>query len=136
MAREARVLHVHHYTRTTFFRQALRSGASAARVGYKYHLRLRPELVCLAAGYALLLGALASPWSLLASAASFGLFAAATLVYNEIWRKGKTWSQAVVIAPVMLAYYHLRAFGYFRQLARLWLGRERLQRVRLTPARD
>jgi glycosyltransferase involved in cell wall biosynthesis len=96
VAPEARVLHVHYYSRSSFFRQAYKGGGSAARFGYKYHLPLRPELVCLAGGYAFALGAFANPWSLLPSATCFGLFAGATLVYNEIWRKKKTPAQAAI----------------------------------------
>jgi glycosyltransferase involved in cell wall biosynthesis len=131
VARGARVLHEHFYTRETFFRQAYKGGGSAARLGYKYHLPPRPELVCLAVGDAFLVGAFSSPWCLVASGIFFALFASATLVYNEIWRKGKTPVQALRVAPVMTAYYHVRAFGYFRQLARAWLGFDRIRRVRL-----
>jgi glycosyltransferase involved in cell wall biosynthesis len=131
VAHEARVLHEHFYTATSFFRQARQGGASAARLGYKYYLPLRAELVCLGLGYAFLT---AAPWNLpcaVASLVSFGLFAGATLVYNEIWRKRKRVIEAIVVAPVMTAYYHVRAWAYFRQLVRLWLGRDHIARVHL-----
>jgi glycosyltransferase involved in cell wall biosynthesis len=131
VAHRARVLHEHFYSGSSFFRQAYKGGGSAARLGYKYYLSLRPELVCLAGGYLFLIGSVFSPWSLLASAGSFGLFVGATLVYNEIWRKRKTVWQAIAVAPLMTAYYHVRAYGYFRQLLRLWIGQDRMQRVRL-----
>jgi len=123
VARGARVLHVHYYTRSSFLRQALRGGRSAARLGLKYRLGLRPELVCLALGYLGSLVALRFAWAWLFSLACFALFAGATLVYNEIWRKGKTLAQAIRVAPVMTVYYHLRAFGYFREYARALAGR-------------
>lgn len=115
VAPSARVLHVHYYSRSSFYRQAFRSGRSAARVGLKYQLPLRPELLCLLLGYLGLPLAMLGAWGLVPSAVSFALFGGATLVYNEIWRKGKTLPEAVRIAPVMTAYYHLRAYGYFRE---------------------
>lgn len=131
IARDARTLHIHHHTRSSFYRQAKAGGGSAARLGYKYRLAPRLELLCLASGYLFGLGAVLVPLMLVPSAACFGLFAGATLVYNEIWRKGKSWGQAWRIAPVMIGYYHARTYGYFRQLARLALGVDRLERVRL-----
>jgi glycosyltransferase involved in cell wall biosynthesis len=131
VAHDARVLHVHYYTRRTFFRQAWKSGGSAAKVGYKYHLRPRVELLCLAGGYAFALGAWVNPVCLLPSAACFGAFAAGALVYNEIWRKKKTPGEALRAAPALAAYYHVRAAGYLLQYARLLLGIDRLERVSL-----
>ncbi len=118
IARDARVLHVHYYTRHSFFRQALRGGRSAARLGIKYDLPLRPEFVCLALAYLGLPLAVLGAWGAAPSAICFALFAGATLIYNEIWRKGKTVFQAVRVAPVMTMYYHVRAYGYFREYAR------------------
>ena len=131
VAPDAGVLHVHHYTRRSFFRQAYRGGGSAARLGYKYYLPLRPELMCLAGGYVFAAGALINPLCIVPSAGCFTLFGAATLVYNEIWRKQKTPAQALRIAPAMIAYYHARTAGYLRQRALLALGIERMQRTRL-----
>jgi hypothetical protein len=122
---------VHHYTRKTFFRQAYRGGGSSARLGYKYHLPLRPELMCLASGYVFAAGALVNPLCIVPSAGCFGLFGAATLVYNEIWRKKKTPAEALRVAPVMIAYYHVRTAGYVRQMLRLRLGIDRMERMRL-----
>jgi glycosyltransferase involved in cell wall biosynthesis len=134
IAREAKTLHVHHYSRESFYRQAFKGGGSAARVGYKYRLPVRIELLCLLGGWVFLIGTLVNPWSALPSAACFGAFAAGALAYNEIARKGKTVGQALRIAPVMTAYFHLRAYGYFRQWTRLLLGIDELERERLGPA--
>jgi glycosyltransferase involved in cell wall biosynthesis len=134
IAREAKTLHVHHYSRSSFYRQAWKGGGSAARVGYKYRLPVRLELVCLLGGWVFLGGTLITPWSVVPSAACFGAFAAGALAYNEVGRKGKTVGQALRIAPVMTAYYHLRAYGYFRQWTRLLLGVDKLEREPLGPA--
>mgnify|MGYP002364360239 CR=1 FL=1 len=131
IAREARTLHIHHHARGSFYRQAKESGGAAARLGYKYGLPPRLELLCLASGHLFALGALPAPVMLAPSVVCFGLFAGATLVYNEIWRKGKSWRQALRIAPVMVGYYHARTYGYLLQLARLALGIDQLERVRL-----
>ncbi|MGD8863726.1 MAG: glycosyltransferase family 2 protein [Myxococcales bacterium] len=129
IAHDATVLHEHYYTRSSFFRQALKGGRSAARLGHKYGLPLRPELLCLALGWASVPVAVVVPVAIVPGAICFSLFAGATLVYNEIWRKDKTPLQALKVAPVMTAYYHVRAFGYFRELLRLQLGRSELQRA-------
>jgi glycosyltransferase involved in cell wall biosynthesis len=131
VAHDAKVLHVHYYSRRSFYRQALRGGASSAKLGYKYYLPPRIELLCLAGGYVFAAGALVSPWCLLPSAACFGLFTAGALVYNEIARKRKTVRETLVSTPVMAIYYHVRTYGYLRQYARLWLGLDTLPRVRL-----
>lgn len=131
IAPEARVLHVHHYTRRSFFRQAYRSGKATARLGYKYHLTPRLELLCLAGGYPFALGTLVTPWSLVPSLLCFGAFVGAALIYNEIWRKKKTPGEAARIAPVMAIFYHVRAAGYLLQYARLLLGIDRIERVKL-----
>jgi hypothetical protein len=129
IAPEARVLHVHHYTRRSFYRQGWKSGAATARLAYKYGLPLRVELICLALGHVCLAAATVWPWSLVASLSCFGLFVAGALVYNEIWRKRKTVWQAVRVAPVLTAYYHVRCAAYLSQLARLMAGIDRLHRV-------
>jgi glycosyltransferase involved in cell wall biosynthesis len=136
IAHDAKVLHVHYYSRSSFFRQAWKGGRATAKLGYKYHLKPRYELLCLAAGDALLLGSAVNPLLLVPAAGSFGAFTAGALVYNEIWRKKKTPLQALKIAPVMTAYYQVRTAGYVVQTARLWLGVERMERFRLSkPAR-
>ncbi len=131
VAHAARVLHVHYYTRKAFYRQAWTGGTSAARLGYKYHLKPRPELLCLAGGYLFGASAPLNPLNAVPSALCFGAFAGATLGYNEIVRKKKTVFEALRVAPVMTAYYHVRTAGYLTQYARFLLGRERIDRVRL-----
>jgi glycosyltransferase involved in cell wall biosynthesis len=137
IAHDARVLHVHYYDRRSFFRQAWKGGGSAAKLGYKYHLRPRIELLCLAGGYGFAALAVVHPLALLPSAACFGAFTAGALVYNEIWRKKKTPGEALRAAPALAAYYHVRAAGYLLQYARLLFGVDKLERVKLaqrTPA--
>ncbi|MGH7819588.1 MAG: glycosyltransferase family 2 protein [Candidatus Binatia bacterium] len=130
IAPDAIVLHEHHHTRQSFFRQAFEGGRSAARLGYKYHLPLRLELSCLLLGYLLLPASALGAAGLASAAASSALFLVA-ITYNELWRKRKTVRETIVSGPVVLAYYHVRAAGYFIQLARLWTAREHIQRVAL-----
>jgi glycosyltransferase involved in cell wall biosynthesis len=131
VAKNARVLHVHYYTRRQFYRQALRSGAATARLGYKYHLPPRIELLCLVFGHAFAAAALIVPWSLVPSAMCFAAFIGGALVYNELARKKKRPLEALRSAPVLAAYYHVRAFSYVRQYLRLLLGLDSLPRVRI-----
>lgn len=130
VVRDAVVLHEHFYSRRSFYRQAYRSGGSTARLGYKYHLAPRWELLALAGGWSLVPAALLFPPAWLGSVAAFGLFFAAN-VYNEIVRKRKTPGQLLRAFAVLLGYYHVRTAGYLRQALRLRLGLDRLDRVRL-----
>jgi glycosyltransferase involved in cell wall biosynthesis len=130
VAQDAVVLHDHHYSPGAFFRQAFRGGASASRLGYKYFLPLRPELISLAAAYVLLPGGYFDARWLLPSAAAFALFAGA-IAYNEVCRKRKTLFETAITWPVTVAYYHVRTAGYLSQYVRLVLGVDRLPRVRL-----
>lgn len=134
IAHEARVLHVHYYTRRSFYRQALRGGGATAKLGYKYHLPPRIELLCLVFGHGFLWLTPIQPLCLIPAALCFGAFTAGALIYNEIWRKNKTVFEAIRTAPVMTAYYHVRAFGYVRQYLACLLGREPIARVRLDAA--
>lgn len=134
IAHEAKVLHVHFYSRRSFYRQALRGGGATAKLGYKYHLSPRIELLCLVFGHGFLLLAPIQPLFLVPSALCFGAFTAGALVYNEIWRKQKTVLEAIRTAPVMTAYYHVRAFGYVRQYLKCVLGLDPIARERLEPA--
>lgn len=131
VAHDAKVLHVHYYDRRAFFRQALRGGAATAKLGYKYYLPPRIELLCLAGGYVFLLATPLHLGFILPSLLCFGMFAAGALAYNEVVRKNKTVLEAIRSAPMMTAYYHVRAYGYFKQYARLLLGLDDITRVRV-----
>ena len=130
VAHDAVVLHEHYHTRSTFFKQAYRGGASAARLGYKYHLPPRIELAPLLAAYLLGPLALIPPHGWLPSA-FFGSVFMAAILYNELVRKRKTPWETIMILPVLLAYYHVRLAGYVVQQLRLWTGHERIERVDL-----
>ena len=140
VAPDAVVLHDHHYSRRAFFRQAYRGGASAARLGYKYHLPPRIELMPLSLAYLLLpLIWLGGGWWC-PTAVYAAIFLAAVL-YNELLRKRKTVLETLITFPVLLAYYHLRLAGYLAQYVRLLTGKQRLRRIRLphtivTPHQD
>jgi glycosyltransferase involved in cell wall biosynthesis len=130
---DAVVLHDHHYTRRAFFRQAFRGGRSTARLGYKYHLRPRVELVPLLLAYVLLPVAWVGPWVWVAPALPAGLFLPA-ITYNDLFRKGKTVWETLITYPMLLVYYHLRLAGYVLQHARFLLRLERIERVRFPRA--
>ncbi|MFQ5591200.1 MAG: glycosyltransferase family 2 protein [Phycisphaerae bacterium] len=131
---DAVVLHEHGYSRRTFFRQAYRGGAAAARLGYKYHLPPRVELAPLLLAYLLLPLALLVQVGPLPSALAGGFFLAAIL-YNEFVRKRKTTREVLMTLPPLVAYYHARLVGYTIQYLRLWLGLDKIQRVRLDTIR-
>ena len=127
---DAVVLHNHHHARASFYRLAYKSGAAAARLGYKYHLAPRVELMPLLFAYLSLPLIWIGPFGWLCPAAAASLFLAA-VTYNELTRKRKTAFETLVIFPVLLGYYHVRLVGYVHQYLRLWLGADKLDRVRL-----
>jgi len=131
---DAVVLHEHGHTARSFLRQAYRGGRSAARLGYKYYLPPRIELVPLLCAYLTvpLAGCGVVRWALPAVLA--GAFLAAIL-YNDLVRKRKTPLETLITLPWLLVYYHLRLFGYVTEHLRLWFGRSKVQRVRLSRPR-
>jgi hypothetical protein len=57
--------------------------------------------------------------------------AVAAITYNDLFRKGKTPKETALSFPALLAYYHVRFYGYARQTASLHLKKHDLERVRL-----
>jgi uncharacterized membrane protein HdeD (DUF308 family) len=53
----------------------------------------------------------------------------AALLYNDIWRKGKTVRQTLQTFPILLAYYHVRVLGYVVEAVRLRFQRQKIERV-------
>jgi len=134
-AHDAIVLHEHHYTGRAFFRQAYRSGKATARLGYKYRLTWRIELVTLMVAWLLLpVVMLGGAWWLV-PAIPAALFLAA-ITYNELFRKRKNILELIIIYPMLLVYYHLRLVGYLVQHYRLLAGKDRIQRVSGSRATD
>jgi glycosyltransferase involved in cell wall biosynthesis len=136
-APDAAVFHEHHYSRRSFYRQAVRGGRSAARLVYKYHLSHRIDMLPFIATYftltpALIVGAVWSWWAMLVPAFFLALSIAA-IIYNDLARKGKTAGEVVRSFPTLLAYYHVRLWGYTTETAALWMGRRSIERERLHP---
>jgi glycosyltransferase involved in cell wall biosynthesis len=131
---DAVVLHEHHYTRRSFFRQAYRGGQAAARLVYKYYqpqrLDLAPFILCY-----LSLPLVAWSTTLVVVPLTFFAAACAGLAYNELCRKGKSILETIRIFPIQLAYYHVRLFGYVRESLRLRLTNNEIVRVRLSDVR-
>jgi glycosyltransferase involved in cell wall biosynthesis len=123
----ARVLHVHHYDRRSFFRQAYHGGRAAAELVHRRGLRHRMDMVPFMLAYATLcVAAILVPWlgwwPLLVPAA-FGAVAIAAITYNDLHLKGKTVAETLQSFPVLLAYYHVRLAGYARRTVALALRR-------------
>ncbi len=124
------VLHDHHLTGRSFFRQALRGGRSAARLVYKYYLPPRLDLLTFVLAYATLpLGLFGA--RLLILPVGFFALAVAAISYNDVARKGKRVGEWLWTLPILLAYYHVRLFGYATEWVALRSGRRRLTRKRL-----
>lgn len=127
---DAKVMHVHEYERSSFFRHALAGGRAAAFLVHKYHLPPRLDIL------PLLLAYITAPLALTTGLVRWLplLFVAAVIAaigFNERTRKGKTTVQTLCLLPLMLLYYHVRVFAYFRESVLLSLRIKRVDRVRL-----
>lgn len=130
VAHDAAVSHDHHYTAGTYFRRAFRGGVSAARLGYKYYLPPRVELVPLFLAWVTLpLAALNVRLGLVPAA--FAAFFLAAILYNELFRKAKTPWETFITLPLVIAFHHARLVGYVGEYIRLRTRKHGLQRVRL-----
>jgi GT2 family glycosyltransferase len=116
---DAIVLHEHYYDRRSFFRQAYHGGRAAAAFVRRHRLPPRLDLLPFLLLYATIpLAALAVPlagWWPLAIPAAFLAGGLAAITYNDLWRKGKTVGETVRSFPVLVAYYHVRLWGYVRR---------------------
>ena len=127
LAAEARVLHVHHHGRSSFFKQAYRSGQAAARLVYKYCLPPRLDMLPFLLAYATTpLGLWGRPWS--AVPLCFFAAAVAAILYNDLVRKRKTVWETLVTFPLLLSYYHVRLAGYVCEGLRLRLVKHGVRR--------
>jgi glycosyltransferase involved in cell wall biosynthesis len=116
---EAAVLHEHYYDRRSFFRQAYHGGRAAAEFVHRYRLPPRLDMAPFMLAYgalpvALALVPLLGWWPLAAPALAFAA-AVAAITYNDLALKGKTIGETLRSFPVLLAYYHVRLFGYVRK---------------------
>jgi len=127
---DAVVIHHHRYTRRSFFRQAYRSGIGTARLGYKYYLPPRVELVPLFLAW-VTLPLVALNVRLGVVPAAFAAFFLAAILYNELFRKAKTPWETFITLPLVIAFYHARLVGYVGEYIRLRTRKHGLQRVRL-----
>ena len=129
-AQKAIVLHEHYYTGRSLFRQAYIGGGSAAHLVYKYRLLTRIDVLPFILTYATLplMWIDVRFWRL---SAFFFLAACAALLYNDIWRKGKTVRQTFRTFHILLAYYHVRVAAYVIEAIRVRLRRKKMTRVDL-----
>ena len=128
----ARVIHHHGHTWRSFFKQAYRSGVSAARLVYKYYLAPRLDLLPFLLAYLTLpLGI----WRRGLMWLPLLLFALAlvAIAYNDLFRKRKSVAETLVTFPLLVAYYHARLLGYVGESLRLRVARHGIARRRLKP---
>jgi len=124
----AAVMHEHYYTRASFFKQALKGGRSAAKLVYKYRLPPRKDMLLFVLGYVTIPLGLIGPWLLVVPFGFLGL-ALMAITYNDLALKGKTPAETVRSFPMLVAYYHVRLWGYVTESLRLRLTKHTLQRV-------
>lgn len=129
-APRAIVNHEHHLNARSFFRQAWRGGRAAARLVFKYRLPPRLDLLPFLLAYVSIPLVLVQ-WWLGAIPLFFFAGALAALVYNDLFRKGKTAGETLRSFPLLVMYYHVRLVGYVAESLRLRLTRHNLKRVRL-----
>ncbi len=127
---QARVLHEHPYTCSSLFRQAQKGGRSAAKLVYKFGLKQRIDMVFFMLGYGMLPMGLVHPLFLIVPIISL-LLAVAAISYNDLFLKGKTLGQFLKGFPILLAYYHVRLWGYVSESLKLHLGSLAIDKVDL-----
>jgi glycosyltransferase involved in cell wall biosynthesis len=130
---DAIVLHEHYYTGRSMFRQALRGGRSAARLVYKFYLPTRLDLLPFILSYSTMPLIFVYQWLVIIPAFFFAA-ALAAITYNDLYRKGKTISETIRSFHVLLAYYHVRLFGYVMEAVRLRMLKNNISRLRLQSA--
>jgi glycosyltransferase involved in cell wall biosynthesis len=130
----AHVVHEHHFTGRSLFRQARIGGAGAAWLVYKYHLPPRLDLLPFMLTYLTLPLILVRAW-LVVVPAFFFAGALAAITYNDLFRKRKTIGETVLSFPVLLAYYHVRLYGYVMQAIRLRFTKHGVARVHISRIR-
>jgi hypothetical protein len=59
----------------------------------------------------------------------------AAITYNDLFRKRKTIGETVLSFPVLLAYYHVRLYGYVMQAIRLRFTKHGVARVHISRIR-
>lgn len=131
VAHDAVVVHIHHYTGRSFFKQAYRSGKSAARLVYKYYLFPRLDMLPFILTY------FTMP---LIFIHRFGFYipllffcaAMSAITYNDLFRKGKTIVETLLSFPVLLAYYHVRLAGYMLESFRLRITKNNIHRISIS----
>jgi glycosyltransferase involved in cell wall biosynthesis len=124
------VLHVHHYDRASFFRQAYYGGRAAAELVFRNRLPHRLDMLPFMLAWGTLPLAVALfpvlGWLPLAGSAFFFCVALAAITYNDLFLKRKTLWQTIVSYPVLVAYYHVRLLGYVRMTVALRTGWHKL----------
>ncbi len=105
-------------------------GAAAAWLVYKYHLPPRVDLLPFMLAYLLLPLIAVDRWLGVPAVCCF-VAGMAALLYNELFRKGKTVRQTLIVFPLLLLYYQVRLVGYIGAALPLRLGLRSVQRVRL-----
>lgn len=117
---------VHHHHRMTLgqlLRQARRQGQGSARYWYKHGMVLGRDLLPLAAALATSpLALLGLPWALIPI--SFLALQVAALAFAEVAFKGKSWTEALFVLPVVTAHSLIKAASVAWTFLRLALGGE------------
>ncbi|MHC5024948.1 MAG: glycosyltransferase family 2 protein [Planctomycetota bacterium] len=126
---DAVVVHEHHYDARSFFRQAYHGGRAAADLVTRNRLRHRTDLLPFLLAYlSLPLAAGLAPfttwWLLLLPGLCLAVGLAAIL-YNDLALKGKTPGEVARSVHILIAYYHVRLWGYVRKLIESRIGSRR-----------
>lgn len=131
VAHDAVVVHIHHYTGRSFFKQAYRSGKSAARFVYKYYLFPRLDMLPFILTYLTVPLIFAQPFGFYIPLFFF-CAAMSAITYNDLFRKRKTIAETLLSYPVLTAYYHVRLTGYILESFRLRLIQNNIHRILLS----
>ncbi|MEM7474844.1 MAG: glycosyltransferase [Planctomycetota bacterium] len=121
---QALVIHNHPMTISSYLRRGFHQGRGSARYWYKHDIFIGRDLASLAlAALSLPLAALDS--RLLILPLFFLALQLALLLFNELFFKGKRLGEALMVLPLVSAFYACRASGVFLTLGRILIGSER-----------
>ena len=122
-AGDARVTHHQSMTVRGYLNRAYLLGHGSARYWYKHNVLVGRDLLALA-GAMLTLPLAAIDWRLRLVPAAFVVLQVMAIVFNELYFKRKTLSDAIYVLPLLLIGYGFRAVGVIGTYARILLGYE------------
>lgn len=124
------VHHYHYHDMVSFIMHAVRMGASAARLLYKYYLFPRGDIAFLMLGYALL-----PLWGIniffIQLSTFFFIGEGGAVAYNELFLKKKNLRELCLSFPLLVLYYHIKMITFVWNTLLLYVFPNTVKRISL-----